>query len=61
MKITQLIKELQELYEANKNKDLEVVLFNADNTKYAFQILDDEWSFGWGDDGYCIDIKTIEE
>lgn len=34
MKITQLIKELQEIYEANNNTDLEVVLCDNNSGDY---------------------------
>lgn len=43
MKITQLIKELQELYEVNDNQDLEVVFFGESNDEYIIQTFSYDW------------------
>lgn len=61
MKITQLIKELQELYEVNDNQDLEVVFFDEDNDEYAIQTFSYESSFGWNATRYFVDIRTVDE
>lgn len=61
MKITQLIKELQELYEANDNQDLEVVFFGENNDEYAIQTSSYESSLGWNDTRYFVDIRTVDE